>query len=63
MANFVRKVYKMKRNSSDILPKVEGEKCKNWMALDLGMLLNFETNVNELNHLISFRKHCITYIF
>ncbi|CAO1373497.1 unnamed protein product [Diamesa serratosioi] len=36
MANFVRKVYKMKRNSSDILPKVEGEKCKNWMALDLG---------------------------
>lgn len=43
MANFVRKVYKMKRNSCDILPKVEGEKCKNWMALDLGMLLSFET--------------------
>lgn len=48
MANFVRKVYKMKRNSCDILPKVEGEKCKNWMALDLGMLLMLGMSRNKL---------------
>lgn len=36
MTQFVRKVFKIKRNSSDILPKVEGENSKDWMALDLG---------------------------
>lgn len=36
MAHFVRKVYKLKRHSTDIIPKVEGENCKQWMALDLG---------------------------
>jgi ribosome silencing factor RsfS/YbeB/iojap len=36
MAEFVRKVFKLKRASSDILPRIEGEKSKEWMALDLG---------------------------
>lgn len=36
MAQFVRKVYKMKRQKGDIIPKIEGEKSKDWMALDLG---------------------------
>lgn len=36
MTQFVRKVFKIKRNSSDILPKIEGENSKDWMALDLG---------------------------
>lgn len=36
MAHFVRKCYKLKRDPSDILPKIEGQKCKNWMAMDLG---------------------------
>jgi ribosome silencing factor RsfS/YbeB/iojap len=36
MAEFVRKVFKLKRASSDILPKIEGEKSKEWMAIDLG---------------------------
>jgi ribosome silencing factor RsfS/YbeB/iojap len=36
MAEFVRKVFKLKRSSHDILPKIEGEKSKDWMALDLG---------------------------
>ncbi|KAG5666257.1 hypothetical protein PVAND_007293 [Polypedilum vanderplanki] len=36
MSSFVRKVYKMKRNKNDPIPKIEGETCKNWMAMDLG---------------------------
>ena len=36
LAHFVRKVYKLKRKPGDILPKIEGAKCKDWMALDLG---------------------------
>jgi len=37
MAEFVRRVYKQKRNPEDIVPKIEGKNCKNWMALDLGL--------------------------
>lgn len=36
MAEFVRKIYKMKRNPTDIIPKIEGESSRDWMALDLG---------------------------
>lgn len=36
MANFVRRVYKLKRNSKDVIPKIEGEKDKDWIAMDLG---------------------------
>lgn len=36
MAEFVRKIYKMKRNPTDIIPKIEGENSRDWMALDLG---------------------------
>ncbi|XP_069698294.1 mitochondrial assembly of ribosomal large subunit protein 1 [Periplaneta americana] len=36
VAEFVRKVYKKKRHSYDLIPKIEGKNCKDWMALDLG---------------------------
>lgn len=36
LAEFVRKMYKLKRNNDDILPKIEGRTSKDWMALDLG---------------------------
>lgn len=36
MAQFVRKLFKLKRHSGDILPKIEGENSKAWMAMDLG---------------------------
>lgn len=36
MAEFVRKVYKMKRNPTDTITKIEGENSNDWMALDLG---------------------------
>lgn len=36
MAHFVRKMYKLKRKSGDIIPKIEGETDKRWMAMDLG---------------------------
>ena len=36
LAQFVRKIFKLKRQSGDILPKIEGEKCKDWLAMDLG---------------------------
>jgi len=36
IAQFVRKLFKIKRHCEDVLPKIEGEKSKTWMALDLG---------------------------
>lgn len=36
ITQFVRKVYKQKRNESDDIPKVEGENSNEWMAMDLG---------------------------
>ncbi|XP_055603357.1 uncharacterized protein LOC129751717 [Uranotaenia lowii] len=36
IAEFVRKVYKMKKGALDIIPKIEGENSREWMALDLG---------------------------
>ncbi|XP_078047087.1 ribosomal silencing factor RsfS-like protein, 312 [Augochlora pura] len=36
LATFVRKVYKLKMCKTDFIPKIEGEKSKNWVALDLG---------------------------
>lgn len=33
---FVRRVYKKKRNSSDLVPTTEGKGGSDWMALDLG---------------------------
>lgn len=39
IASFVRRVYKKKRKETDILPKIEGDKSCDWIALDLG---NFE---------------------
>lgn len=36
LAQFVRKLFKMKRHKDDVLPKIEGEKSKSWMAMDLG---------------------------
>lgn len=35
-AQFVRRVYKKKCYPGEILPKIEGETCKDWMAMDLG---------------------------
>lgn len=36
IAQFVRKIFKEKRNKNDIVPNLEGESSKDWMALDLG---------------------------
>lgn len=36
IARFVRKVYKLKRNKTDHIPRIEGKDCKDWMCLDLG---------------------------
>uniref|UniRef100_A0A1A9V5Y6 Mitochondrial assembly of ribosomal large subunit protein 1 n=1 Tax=Glossina austeni TaxID=7395 RepID=A0A1A9V5Y6_GLOAU len=36
IAEFVRYMYKVKRYSDDILPKIEGKESHEWMALDLG---------------------------
>jgi len=36
LATFVRKVYKLKRHKTDLIPKIEGEDSKDWIALDLG---------------------------
>ncbi|XP_050310323.1 mitochondrial assembly of ribosomal large subunit protein 1 [Anthonomus grandis grandis] len=36
IAQTVRRLYKIKRYSSDIIPKLEGETSPDWMAMDLG---------------------------
>ncbi|XP_058065718.1 uncharacterized protein LOC131215347 [Anopheles bellator] len=36
IAQFVRKVYKMKQLPHEFIPKIEGESSSDWMALDLG---------------------------
>lgn len=36
MAEFVRKMYKMKKGKSDVFPKIEGAGSEDWMAMDLG---------------------------
>lgn len=36
IAEFVRKMYKMKRGKKDLIPKIEGKNSEEWMALDLG---------------------------
>ncbi|KRT80144.1 hypothetical protein AMK59_8235, partial [Oryctes borbonicus] len=36
VAEFVKKVYKRKRNENDIIPRIEGESSRDWMAIDLG---------------------------
>lgn len=37
LATFVRKVYKLKKYQIDLIPKIEGENSKDWIALDLGL--------------------------
>ncbi|GJQ86602.1 hypothetical protein Trydic_g7835 [Trypoxylus dichotomus] len=36
IAEFIKKVYKRKRNENDIIPRIEGENSRDWMAIDLG---------------------------
>lgn len=36
IAEFVRKMYKTKRNKGDVIPKIEGKNSEEWMAMDLG---------------------------
>ncbi|KOX76414.1 Mitochondrial assembly of ribosomal large subunit protein 1 [Melipona quadrifasciata] len=50
LANFVRKVYKLKKNKTDFLPKIEGENSNDWIALDLGniVLHIFSNNARSL---------------
>lgn len=49
MAEFVRKMYKVKMNSGDIIPKIEGKNSDEWMAMDLGniALHIFSANVRK----------------
>ncbi|KAH8398779.1 hypothetical protein KR222_003132 [Zaprionus bogoriensis] len=35
-AEFVRRMFKIKRHKGDLLPRIEGEKSHDWMAMDLG---------------------------
>lgn len=36
IAQFVRKVYKQKRHENDVVPRLEGQGSKEWLAIDLG---------------------------
>lgn len=36
IVQFVRRVYKQKKEVCDIVPRTEGEKSQEWIALDLG---------------------------
>jgi len=51
LAIFIRKVYKLKRYQNELIPKIEGEKSKDWMALDLGNIF-FELE----NYILCFNR-------
>lgn len=36
IAEFVRKMYKLKRAESDLIPRLEGKNSNDWVALDMG---------------------------
>ncbi|XP_015191451.1 PREDICTED: uncharacterized protein LOC107074483 [Polistes dominula] len=36
LAEYVRKIFKLKRHKTDIIPKIEGANSNEWIALDLG---------------------------
>lgn len=38
IVQFVRKMFKLKRNPGEIIPKIEGENSKDWIAIDLGTI-------------------------
>ena len=38
IAEYVRRIFKAKRHKYDILPRIEGEKSRDWMALDMGII-------------------------
>ncbi len=47
MSDFVKKIFKMKRYSSDPVPDFEGKgKNANWIAADLGKKFEFFLNVS-----------------
>lgn len=52
LAEIVRKVFKKKRKSTDILPRIEGETSSDWMALDLGIW----ALVYDSKYLYTFRQ-------
>ncbi|KAK5646757.1 hypothetical protein RI129_005221 [Pyrocoelia pectoralis] len=36
IAQFIRRLFKQKRHTDDIIPKIEGESSNDWLAIDLG---------------------------
>lgn len=36
LGEYIRKLYKLKRHPSDMLPKIEGQPSEEWLAMDLG---------------------------
>ncbi|KAL6424150.1 hypothetical protein ACFW04_009784 [Cataglyphis niger] len=50
LAIFVRKVYKLKRNPTDLIPKIEGKDSKDWIALDLGNIVLHIFSVSAREH-------------
>lgn len=36
MAEFVRKMFKIKRSKNEVIPKIEGKNSEEWLAMDLG---------------------------
>jgi ribosomal silencing factor RsfS len=48
VAEFVRKLYKKKRHHHDLIPRIEGENSKDWMALDLGRYIISLISVHKI---------------
>uniref|UniRef100_A0A336LD86 Mitochondrial assembly of ribosomal large subunit protein 1 n=1 Tax=Culicoides sonorensis TaxID=179676 RepID=A0A336LD86_CULSO len=36
MAEYIRRIFKLKRHKGDVLPRIEGANGRDWMAIDLG---------------------------
>ncbi|RZF40366.1 hypothetical protein LSTR_LSTR008796 [Laodelphax striatellus] len=51
MAEFVRKLFKVKRHPNDLIPRLEGEDSKDWLAIDLGnIILHIMSKKARLNY-------------
>uniref|UniRef100_A0A336MYU8 Mitochondrial assembly of ribosomal large subunit protein 1 n=1 Tax=Culicoides sonorensis TaxID=179676 RepID=A0A336MYU8_CULSO len=51
MAEYIRRIFKLKRHKGDVLPRIEGANGRDWMAIDLGNIaLHIFSHAARLNY-------------
>lgn len=62
-AEFVRRMFKIKRVKGDILPRIEGGKSRDWMAMDLGRFDNLLESIEQFKKPFFFLGNIALHIF